>query len=652
MWCTPAHGWQTMLHGSDRRRRGCARPLPAALAGLLAAIGAGPAPADTLYVPTQYPAIQLAIDASTDGDLILVAPGLYLEAIDLLGKAITIQCSEPGEVAKVDGSGIGGSVVTCAGGEDADTVLHGLTFVGGDAFEGGGLYCTASPTLIDCTFQDNHANSGGGAYYTDTAAPTFIGCTFVNNTATDWGGAVAGNGEPLFDNCAITTCDATRCGGLLCDGGAVTMIECAITGNTGLDYYGGGILLLDGADLVAIGCQFTQNASLNGGALCNWGGDLTITGCTFANNTALEGGWSGAGGGVYHCGVATFDNCLFTANIASAEYDPGYHGGAGGGVFLESGASTSLIQCTFLDNVAEDLGGGLYNSDGETTLQQCIFAGNAAEKFGGGIYAEKSAGPEQALSMVGCSFLGNDALSSGGAIYVYSDGLSAVNCLLSGNTTGSHGAGVYTHYGSVQLTNCTIGNNLAEYDYGTGGLYATESFADTPILANCILWSNWPGQIGGKEADVRYSCIEDGYPGEGNIELDPAFVDADGPDGIPGTQDDDLRLAPGSPCIDAGDSTAVPEDIVADLDGNPRFVDDPDTDDTGLGAPPIVDMGAYEYQPPECPADITGDGVVDVLDLLEVLAQWGTAGSADITGDGIVDVLDLLEVLGAWGPCG
>jgi len=54
---------------------------------------------------------------------------------------------------------------------------------------------------------------------------------------------------------------------------------------------------------------------------------------------------------------------------------------------------------------------------------------------------------------------------------------------------------------------------------------------------------------------------------------------------------------------------------------------------------------------PECPADITGDGVVDVLDLLEVLSQWGGSGTADINGDGVVDVLDLLEVLGAWGPC-
>ena len=45
-------------------------------------------------------------------------------------------------------------------------------------------------------------------------------------------------------------------------------------------------------------------------------------------------------------------------------------------------------------------------------------------------------------------------------------------------------------------------------------------------------------------------------------------------------------------------------------------------------------------------------GVVDVLDLLALLAAWGnTSGPEDINGDGIVDVLDLLELLAAWGPC-
>ena len=55
---------------------------------------------------------------------------------------------------------------------------------------------------------------------------------------------------------------------------------------------------------------------------------------------------------------------------------------------------------------------------------------------------------------------------------------------------------------------------------------------------------------------------------------------------------------------------------------------------------------------PPCPPDINGDAVVDVLDLLALLAAWGNPGGpADINGDGIVDVLDLLEVLAAWGPC-
>jgi hypothetical protein len=36
-----------------------------------------------------------------------------------------------------------------------------------------------------------------------------------------------------------------------------------------------------------------------------------------------------------------------------------------------------------------------------------------------------------------------------------------------------------------------------------------------------------------------------------------------------------------------------------------------------------------------------------------VLAAWGAVGEPpeDINGDGVVDVLDLLEVLAAWGPC-
>ena len=54
----------------------------------------------------------------------------------------------------------------------------------------------------------------------------------------------------------------------------------------------------------------------------------------------------------------------------------------------------------------------------------------------------------------------------------------------------------------------------------------------------------------------------------------------------------------------------------------------------------------------QCPADINGDGFVDVNDVLELISSWGDPGGpADINGDGIVDVNDMLELINSWGPC-
>jgi hypothetical protein len=111
-------------------------------------------------------------------------------------------------------------------------------------------------------------------------------------------------------------------------------------------------------------------------------------------------------------------------------------------------------------------------------------------------------------------------------------------------------------------------------------------------------------------------------------------------------------LSSDSPCIDAGNNTAVPDGIVMDLDGTPRFVDDPDTPDTGSGDPPIVDMGAYELQvAAPCPEDINGDVIVNVFDLLQLLSAWGDCADCpeDLNGDDVVNVFDLLLLLDAWG---
>ena len=112
----------------------------------------------------------------------------------------------------------------------------------------------------------------------------------------------------------------------------------------------------------------------------------------------------------------------------------------------------------------------------------------------------------------------------------------------------------------------------------------------------------------------------------------------------------------GSPRVNAPDNTAVPKGIDTDLDGNPRFVDDPDTPDGGVPGcgSPIVDMGAYEFQGVSyCTWDLNGDGIVAILDLLALLAAWGPnpGDPADFDGDGTVGILDLLTLLVNRGPC-
>ena len=63
-------------------------------------------------------------------------------------------------------------------------------------------------------------------------------------------------------------------------------------------------------------------------------------------------------------------------------------------------------------------------------------------------------------------------------------------------------------------------------------------------------------------------------------------------------------------------------------------------------------MTAMIYVTHACNADVNGDAVVDVSDLLVIIDQWGmTKSPADINSDGIVNVTDLLEVVGNWGPC-
>ena len=277
----------------------------------------------------------------------------------------------------------------------------------------------------------------------------------------------------------------------------------------------------------------------------------------------------------------------FTITAGGATIDPPlhpYYGGGGGGVYISSGSPT-LTDCTIIGNFGWYCGGGMLVENGNPTLTDCTFTGNAAERLGAGIFNSDS-NP----TLTGCILRRNATgyWGCGGAMSNSKSDPILTNCVLSGNWTGYWGGGIYNVDSSPILINCTLSGNSA---MDGGGISGTGS--SNAILANCILWANTPAQITGA-ATVSYSDVQGGYTGVGNIGADPLFVDAKGPDSVAGTEDDNLRLLGSSACLDAGDNTAVPPSVVVDLDGNPRFTDDPATPDTGNGTPPIVDMGAYE----------------------------------------------------------
>jgi predicted outer membrane repeat protein len=286
----------------------------------------------------------------------------------------------------------------------------------------------------------------------------------------------------------------------------------------------------------------------------------------------------------------------------------------------------------------------MLNEANTVTVTNCTFNGNSATGVcgvsGGMFNFEGAVG-----TVTNCTFSGNSASSSsyefnGGAMSNHYSDLQVTNCTFSENRA-PYGGGMHNHASHPAVINCTFTGNSAVHD---GGAMYSIFPAVTSYVTNCVLWGNSPNDIVhlGTLVDVTYSNIQGGWPGTGNIDAGPLFVDPD---------NGDLRLSPGSPCIDAGDNTAVPEDITTDLEGNPRFVDDPYTVDTGYGDPPMVDMGAYEFQP--CPWDLSGDGTVNVVDLLMLLAEFGSCdGSpADFNGDGWVTVVDLLALIANFGPC-
>jgi len=502
---------------------------------------------------------------------------------------------------------------------NCSAVLDGFTITGGNAngvdhLDGGGMYnnSNSSPTLRNCIFVSNSAQSqGGGLFNWNSSNPTLDSCVFSNNSA-DIGAGMFDleSSNPFLTNCSFESNAATTQGGGISNTNSnPSLTTCSFEENAAT-VQGGGICN-QGSHPTLNACDFNNNSSDIGGGMLNLdGSNPQLTDCTFDMNSVTA-----HGGGLCNKNSSTpiLDNCVFSNNSSEEE---------GAGVYNSNSAPT-FAECFFIENNAGDEGAGMFNLSSNPSLTDCTFNGNSTSYIGGGIYNGENSNPK----LKKCVFLSNQANYGGAIINLYDCLPQIYNCRFIMNSAHSDGGGLYT-----EMTNCTFNSNSA-VNQG-GGIYNQNS---SPVITNCILWNNTDenSDDANSSAEESYSCIQGGWPGTGNISTNPLLIevpddggdgwgdDPDTPEVDEGANDDygDLRLQTGSPCIDAADNLAVPQDTTdLDNDGNitepvpydlamaNRFLDDPDTTDTGNGTPPLMDMGAYEYG---SQADDDGDGVVN-----------------------------------------
>jgi hypothetical protein len=143
--------------------------------------------AATIRVPLDQPTIQAGINAAANGDTVLVAPGTYVQTINFIGKAITVQ-SEAGPASTIIDGNRAGTVVTFGSGEGRSSVLQGFTVRNGSATFGAGMTMgAASPTIVGNIFSNNLQSAGGygAAIGGNVSSPLIAGNSFVLNSCDD-----------------------------------------------------------------------------------------------------------------------------------------------------------------------------------------------------------------------------------------------------------------------------------------------------------------------------------------------------------------------------------------------------------------------------------------------------------------------------------
>jgi len=225
---------------------------------------------------------------------------------------------------------------------------------------------------------------------------------------------------------------------------------------------------------IGMSTQFSSSRLINctfkglwGHAIHQFGGSLTLINCMFTSNT-----W-----GVIDCSIhaeLTLQDCTFIDNELSLPIIS---------CFLQE--NLRMYNCVFRSNVINFIAGVRVRVEEEFIADNCIFAGN----------------------------VGMPILLHGGPMVVS-------NCVFAGNIGGFYSSGIQSESQDTIIRNCTFSSNSSRI----GG--SALSLREGSKVSNCIFWNNSQPAIDSRQQEpfVRYCDVQGGWPGEGNIDVDPYFV--------------------------------------------------------------------------------------------------------------------------------
>jgi parallel beta-helix repeat protein len=329
-----------------------------------------------------YPTIQAAVNAATNGDTIVLEPGIYQGVgnrdVNYDNRAITITSIDPNDAAVV-----AATVVDCQG--SATEYHRGFSFHNN----------VLGQSLRGLTIRNAYTNGSGAALLCDGGSRPIIEKNVItDNFAEQWGGGIfIWEAEPEILANTFTRNEADGGGGIYVKGPTCLILDNRIEDNTASVDKGGGIYV-NSCEAFIRRNTLRNNEAINGGGIfC-----LNQPSAIIENNRIRANHVTGSGGAIYMEGTSPDIANNFISENSAGNYGAGlsynnsfgtiinntiaWNASLGAGIHCGFGSTPDII-----NNIVAFNDAGINKGFGDPApllKNNCVF-GNSAYNYGGNL---------------------------------------------------------------------------------------------------------------------------------------------------------------------------------------------------------------------------------------------------------------------------